>query len=74
MGTKRAEPFTWSGACVAGMASGQGTLTFLGGKGVYAGGMRAGKLHGFGSMRNPKGTVSEGSYAEDKRRGRWVIR
>ena len=43
-------PFNWSGACVDGKASGEGRLTYLGGKGVFEGTMRAGKMHGYGTV------------------------
>ena len=40
------EPFTWSGSCVDGKASGEGKLTHTGG--IYDGAMQAGRFHGFG--------------------------
>ena len=44
------EPFTWSGACVDGKASGQGRLIYLDGAVVYEGSMQAGKWHGHGTV------------------------
>ena len=44
------EPFVWSGACVDGKASGEGRLTYQGGDGVFEGTMRAGKMHGYGTV------------------------
>ena len=73
-GNRKPEPFTWSGACVGGKASGQGTLTARGGDVVYEGSMQAGKPHGHGSLRYPGGDVQEGPYEDGKRHGRWVTR
>ena len=49
------EPFTWSGGCVDGKASGEGRLTFSGGKGSYQGSMAGGKRHGRGTNTNLSG-------------------
>ena len=68
------EPFTWSGACLDGKASGQGTLTLWGGDLVYEGGMRGGKPHGYGTLRFADGAVHEGSYVDGERHGQWVER
>ena len=43
-GNRDCEPFTWSGGCVDGKASGEGQMTYRGGAGDYQGGMRAGKM------------------------------
>ena len=44
------EPFTWSGACVDGKASGEGRLTRSGADYEYRGGMASGKVHGYGTV------------------------
>ena len=49
-GNRDYEPFTWSGACLEGKASGEGRLVFRGGEGAYEGTMQAGKMHGRGSL------------------------
>ena len=52
------EPYTWSGACVDGKASGEGRLTWYenGELHSYEGGMKAGKEHGRGTFTYPDGT------------------
>ncbi|MDE0239888.1 MAG: SH3 domain-containing protein [bacterium] len=66
---------TWSGACLDGKTSGQGTLTAQGGgDGVFEGGMRGGKFHGYGTTRFDDGTVGEGTYVDGKAHGHWVSR
>ena len=60
IGNRKLEPFTWSGACINGKASGPGTLTVRGGAVINEGGMRAGKLHGHSTTRFNNGTVWEG--------------
>ena len=68
------EPFTWSGACLDGKASGQGTLTLRGGDLVYEGGMRGGKFHEYGTLRSAGGNVHEGSFVDGVQHGQWVER
>ena len=59
-------PFTWSGACVDGKASGQGRLTRSGSDFVYDGGMQGGKMHGHGTF-----TLSGHRYEGKFRGGEW---
>ena len=61
----RLEPFTWSGACVNGKASGEGRLTST--KYNYEGSMRSSKLHGYGI-----GTFSYGEpYGNERYEGQF---
>ncbi len=62
------EPFTWSGPCVDGKASGEGRLT-VSGVGAYQGGMAAGKLHGHGTFSFASGNRYEGEYRDGKKHG-----
>ena len=64
------EPFTWTGACVDGKASGQGRMTIGGGNGVYDGTMQAGKLHGHGTEIWANGDRYEGEYRDGDFNGR----
>ena len=72
-------PFTWSGACVEGKASGEGRLVWRSrfGQYVYEGGMEAGKLHGKGKLVRSDGGRYEGQWRDGKRHGRgtykWII-
>ena len=72
-------PFTWSGACVDGRASGEGRLVWRSrfGRYVYEGGMEAGKLHGKGKLVQSDGGRYEGQWRDGKRHGRgtykWII-
>ncbi|MDE0051139.1 MAG: hypothetical protein OXO52_15225 [Rhodospirillales bacterium] len=63
--------FTWSGACVNGVASGKGRLVWVSrfGKNVYEGGMKAGKKHGVGKLRWSDGARYEGEWHEGHRHG-----
>ena len=67
---------TWSGECSADLAGGRGTLTWTWGsnEGEETGLLRAGQRTGAWVLRNPDGTVSEGSYEDGRRSGAWVIR
>ena len=58
-------PFTWSGACVDGKASGEGRLVWSSrfGRYVYEGGMEAGKLHGKGKLVQSDGGSLQGPVA-----------
>ena len=62
------EPFTWSGDCVDGKASGRGRWTHRGGD-VYDGTMQAGKRHGHGTMTLPGGGGYEGEWRDGKPHG-----
>ena len=68
--------FTWSGACVNGVASGQGRLAWISrfGKNVYEGGMKAGKQHGAGKLRRSDGARYEGEWHEGHRHGYGVYK
>ena len=72
-------PFTWSGACVDGKASGEGRLVWRSrfGQYVYEGGMEAGKQHGKGKLVRSDGGRYEGDWRDGKRHGRgtykWII-
>lgn len=68
-GNRDYEPFTWSGGCVEGRASGEGWLVFRSGEGVYEGGMRAGKMHGHGVLTWSNGFRYEGELREGKQHG-----
>ena len=61
------EPFTWSGACADGKASGEGRLTYSSSKGevVYQGPMHGGKRHGHGIViRAADGARYEGGWRD----------
>ena len=69
------QPFTWSGACVDGKASGEGVLAYSGPHHVYCGtryryegGMKAGKRHGHGTLVSPS-TTYEGEWRDGKENG-----
>lgn len=64
------EPFTWSGACVDGKASGEGRLNVSGIGASYQGSMAGGKPHGHGTLTLADGGRYEGEYREGKRHGR----
>ena len=63
------EPFTWSGGCVDGKASGQGRMTAKDGEHVYEGSMLASKRHGHGADTEGVGTAGA-SYEGEYRDGR----
>ena len=65
-GNRDYEPFTWSGGCVAGKASGEGQLTCRGGAGVYQGGTRVGKMDGSGVLAWADGFRYEGELCGGK--------
>ena len=62
-------PFTWSGACIDGKASGEGRLTFSSGEFQYQGGMRNGKTHGEGTVTHVNGFRHEGGWRDGKEHG-----
>ena len=68
-GNRDYEPFTWFGDCVEGRASGEGALVFLGGEGVYEGGMRSGKPHGYGVLTWSNGFRYEGELYQGMQHG-----
>lgn len=68
-GSREYEPFTWSGACLEGRASGEGRLEFRGGEGAYEGSMRAGRLSGRGVLVWSDGFRYEGELREGKQHG-----
>ena len=68
-GNRDYEPFTWTGACVEGKASGEGRLVYRGGEGVYEGGMEAGKMHGRGILTWANGFRYEGELRDGKQHG-----
>ena len=53
--------FTWTGSCVEGFASGQGTLTWANGN-RYQGELRDGKPNGPGTLTRPDGQVFRGTW------------
>ena len=61
---ERQGPITWSGACIDGMASGEGRLTHGSGQIIYEGSMRAGKRHGHGALTSPDGDRYEGEFLD----------
>ena len=61
------EPFTWSGACVDGKASGEGRLTLSGIGASFQGEMADGKPHGRGTLTETNGAGYEGGW----RHGMW---
>ena len=67
---------TWTGECSGDLANGTGTLAWAWGsnEGEETGLLRSGQRTGPWILRNPDGTVSEGSYEEGRRSGAWVIR
>ena len=68
-GQRDYEPFTWSGACVDGKASGEGRLVFRGGEGTYEGSMQAGMMEGSGVLSWANGFRYEGELREGKQHG-----
>ena len=63
-------PFVWSGACVDGKASGPGRLTYMGGEGGFEGTMRAGKMHGYGTVTVAGSFRYEGGLRDGLQHGR----
>ena len=72
-GNRDYEPFTWSGACADGRATGEGRLTYRGGEGVYVGAMLDGRLHGYGVMTWSGGMRYEGMLHEGRQHGRGTL-
>ena len=68
-GQRDYEPFTWSGACEDGKASGDGRLIFRGGEGRYEGGMHAGMMHGSGVLSWANGFRYAGELRHGKQHG-----
>ena len=68
-GNRDYEPFSWSGACVDGKASGLGRLVYRGGEGVYDGSMEAGKMHGRGVLDWANGFRYEGELRDGLQHG-----
>ena len=68
-GTRDYEPFTWSGACVDGKASGEGRLVYRGGEGTYEGSMQTGRMHGRGVLGWANGFRYEGDLRDGKQHG-----
>lgn len=69
----REDPSEWSGACTAGLASGEGRLSWADGavhEGTFVNGIR----HGRWTERYDDGAVHEGVYVAGKRQGRWTER
>lgn len=69
-GEAELEPFTWSGACVDGKASGEGRLTFLHGDYIYEGTMSAGMLDGDGTIVSSEGYRYQGTWVNGEPHGR----
>ena len=63
---------TWSGACVDGIASGEGRMVWRdsGGTITYAGGIHDGKYDGRGTQTLSNGDRYEGGWSDGKRHGR----
>ena len=70
------ETATWSGACLGGLADGQGTWGWkvASGPGEATGTLVNGKLHGRWVFRYANGNVIEGPYVNGEAHGRWVSR
>ena len=68
-GDRANEPFTWSGACEDGRASGEGRFTIRGGAYVYEGAMRGGRAHGYGTFAWTDGERYEGTWRDGKPHG-----
>ena len=66
---EKLEPFTWSGPCVDGKASGEGHLTASGIGASHQGGMADGKRHGHGTTTYASGNRYEGEYRDGKPHG-----
>ena len=71
-GEAELEPFTWSGACIDGKASGDGRLTFLDGDYVYEGAMSAGMMDGQGTIINSDGYHYEGAWVNGEPHGHGI--
>ena len=67
------EPFTWSGACVDGKASGKGTFTIDGGNMVYEGSMLAGRQRGHGTFTWADGSRYEGEFSDSRQHGQGIF-
>ena len=72
-GNRDYEPFTWSGSCEEGKASGDGRLVFRGGEGVYEGSMLAGKMDGRGVLDWANGFRYEGELRDGKQHGYGIL-
>ena len=68
-GDRKNGPFTWSGVCTNGMASGQGRFTIRGGRYVYEGIMQAGRAQGYGTFTWLDGERYEGEWQDGKPHG-----
>ena len=68
-GETELEPFTWSGTCVDGKASGEGRLTFLDNDYVYEGTMNAGLMQGHGAIISSDGYRYEGAWDDGEPHG-----
>lgn len=68
-GFRSLEPFTWSGACVDGRASGEGRLTISDGRIVYEGAVRNGRMHGYGTTVHSDGNRHEGQFRDGQPHG-----
>lgn len=71
-GQAELEPFTWSGACVDGKATGDGRLTFLDGDYVYEGAMSAGMMDGHGTIISSEGYHYEGAWVNGEPHGHGI--
>lgn len=71
-GPRPNKTITWSGACVDGIASGEGRMVLRdsGGTVTYAGRIRDGKYDGRGTHTLPNGDRYEGEWRDGKRHGR----
>ena len=68
-GFRSLEPFTWSGECVDGKASGEGRLTMNSGRIVYEGVVRDGRAHGYGITVHATGNRHEGEFRDGQPHG-----
>ena len=68
-GYRSLEPFTWSGACVHGKASGEGRLTINDGRTVYEGAVLGGKIHGYGTAVYASGDRHTGEFRDGQPNG-----
>ena len=74
---QRGKSFTWSGACVAGYAEGEGVLTWFPPDqptSTYTGHMKPGHLNSVGVLQESAGNRYEGDFANDGRDGHGVYR
>ena len=71
-GTRPGETVTWSGACLDGKASGEGSAVWLhgGGTETYEGAMEAGRRHGSGTYVAATGDRYEGGWRDGTMHGR----